>query len=46
MPKNEDELSILGFGCMRLPTEDGQRFSPAIVEAEAIGMIRHATTAA
>ena len=24
IPKNEDELSILGFGCLRLPTkEDG-----------------------
>lgn len=24
MPKNGDELSILGFGCMRLPMKDGQ----------------------
>ncbi len=24
MPKNRDELSILGFGCMRLPLKDGK----------------------
>ena len=24
MPKNRDILSILGFGCMRLPTKEGQ----------------------
>jgi len=23
MPKNGDELSVLGFGCMRLPRNDG-----------------------
>lgn len=38
----EWKLSALGFGCMRLPTTDGQRLSPNIVEEEAIGMIRHA----
>ena len=34
--------SALGFGCMRLPTLDGQHASPNINEAEAITMIRHA----
>jgi predicted aldo/keto reductase-like oxidoreductase len=38
----EWKLSALGFGCMRLPTTDGQRLSPNIVEDEAIRMIRHA----
>jgi uncharacterized protein len=37
MPRNGDELSILGFGCMRLPVKDGK-----IDEAIAIGQIRHA----
>ena len=37
MPKNGDELSILGFGCMRLPVTDGK-----IDEARAISQIRHA----
>ncbi len=36
------EASILGFGCMRLPTSDGIPISANIVEEEAIGMIRHA----
>jgi len=35
VPKNGDELSILGFGCMRLPMQDG-----AIDEARAIRQIR------
>ena len=37
MPKNGDELSILGFGCMRLPLKD-----KAIDEERAIAQIRHA----
>ena len=36
------KVSALGFGCMRLPTLDGQRTSPNIDEAEALRMIRHA----
>jgi uncharacterized protein len=34
--------SALGFGCMRLPSLDGQRNSPNIDEPEAVRMIRHA----
>lgn len=37
MPKNGDELSILGFGCMRLPVLDGK-----IDEERAISQIHHA----
>lgn len=38
VPKNGDELSILGFGCMRLPTkEDGK-----IDEKRAMSQIRYA----
>ena len=38
MPKNGDELSILGFGCMRLPTEKGGK----IDDGRAIRQIRYA----
>jgi len=34
--------SALGFGCMRLPTTDGQPNSPNIDQPEAVRMIRHA----
>ena len=37
VPKNGDKLSVLGFGCMRLPMTDG-----AIDEARAIKQIRSA----
>lgn len=37
MPANGDRLSILGFGCMRLPTADGR-----IDEPRATRQIRHA----
>jgi len=37
MPKNGDKLSILGFGCMRLPMLDG-----AIDDARAIAQVRSA----
>ena len=37
MPKNKDKLSILGFGCMRLPMADGK-----IDEERAIAQIRQA----
>jgi predicted aldo/keto reductase-like oxidoreductase len=36
------KVSALGFGAMRLPTTDGGRLSPNIVEDEAVPMIRHA----
>ena len=35
------KVSALGFGCMRLPTADGERTSSNILEAEAVRMIRH-----
>jgi len=34
--------SVLGFGCMRLPTMDGNSNGPNINEAEAARLIRHA----
>jgi hypothetical protein len=36
------KVSALGFGCMRLPTSDGERLSPNILEAEAVRMVRQA----
>jgi hypothetical protein len=40
--KLEWNASVLGFGCMRLPTVDGNPHSPNIHEAEAARLIRHA----
>jgi predicted aldo/keto reductase-like oxidoreductase len=40
--KYDWKVSALGFGCMRLPTAEGERISPNISEDEAIRMIRHA----
>lgn len=37
MPKNGDQLSALGFGCMRLPMQNG-----AIDEKRAVSQIRYA----
>ncbi len=37
MPKTGEELSVLGFGCMRLPMKEGR-----IDEPRAIAQIRHA----
>ncbi|MGA3160663.1 MAG: aldo/keto reductase [Terracidiphilus sp.] len=34
--------SALGFGCMRFPTTEGNRFSGDIDEAESVRMVRHA----
>jgi predicted aldo/keto reductase-like oxidoreductase len=36
------KTSALGFGCMRFPTLDGNRFSGIIDEAESLRMVRHA----
>ena len=36
------DVSALGFGCMRLPTTDGNPLSGRIDQKESIRMIRHA----
>ena len=36
------KASALGFGCMRFPTPDGNRFSGNIDETESLRMVRHA----
>lgn len=36
------QVSALGFGCMRLPSLDGKRFSAGVDEPEAVRLIRHA----
>lgn len=40
--KEKDKISALGFGCMRLPTTDGDPMSGNIDEKESVRMIRHA----
>ncbi len=40
--KLDIQVSVLGFGCMRLPTRDGLPMSENIDEDETIRMIRHA----
>jgi predicted aldo/keto reductase-like oxidoreductase len=40
--KLDRQVSVLSFGCMRLPTEGGGCSGPNIDQREAIGMIRHA----
>ncbi len=39
------QASALGFGCMRLPTTDGQPWGPNVAEPQAISMVRHAIDA-
>ncbi|MCK9579045.1 MAG: aldo/keto reductase [Methanoregula sp.] len=41
-PKLDRDLSILGFGCMRLPAVEGQQFAGTIDEPKTTGMIRYA----
>jgi uncharacterized protein len=41
-PRCRHEISILGFGCMRLPTAEGQQAGGAVDEPQATGMIRTA----
>lgn len=45
MPNGEDQLSALGFGCMRLPTRFGGAASTAIDKERATGLIRGAIDA-
>ena len=42
MPKNNDQLSILGFGCMRLPQPKGSPGTGKIDEARAAKQIHYA----
>jgi len=41
-PKVPHDISILGFGCMRLPQAEGSGFAGKIDENKAIAMIHHA----
>ena len=42
MPKSEDKLSVLGFGCMRLPSRSGNPMISPVDPAEAKKQIVHA----
>ena len=41
-PRCSHDISILGFGCMRLPPAEGQQAGGMVDEEQAIGMIRTA----
>jgi predicted aldo/keto reductase-like oxidoreductase len=42
MPKSNEKLSILGFGCMRLPTRVGGMTSSFIDKEKALNQLTYA----